>query len=162
MSTPSKLFDLDFNNWHQWERVAKTGMNQFKDAESAINREIKFIFTQLSRPLTIEYMEDYIDGAVVKSRKAHRSWNEDRDWSTIYQQSVDNTKAVQLFQHEQQALWTFLISHVSKDVLHHIQLDVTFSDIDRNKDTYDLWALLKKSAVTKGTCLLYTSDAADE
>jgi hypothetical protein len=28
---------------------------------------------------------------------------------------------------------------------------VTFSDIDRNKDTYDPWALLKKSAVTKGT-----------
>ena len=41
----------------------------------------------------------------------------------------------------QQALWTFLISHVSKEVLHHIQLDMTFSDIDRNKDTYDLWAL---------------------
>ena len=34
---------------------------------------------------------------------------------------------------------------------HHIQLDVTFPDIDRNKDTNDLWALLKKSAVTKGT-----------
>ena len=28
---------------------------------------------------------------------------------------------------------------------------MTFSDIDRNKDTYDLWVLLKKSAVTKGT-----------
>ena len=48
-------------------------------------------------------------------------------------------------------MWTFLISHVSKEVLHHIQFDVTFSDIDRNKDTYELWALLKKSAVTKGT-----------
>ena len=58
---------------------------------------------------------------------------------------------MQQFQYEQQGLWTFLISHVSKMVLHHIQLDVTFSDIDRNKDTYDLWALLKKSALTKGT-----------
>ena len=51
---------------------------------------------------------------------------------------------MQLFQCEQQALWTFLISHVSKEVLHHIQLNVTFSDIDINKDTYDLWALLKE------------------
>ena len=56
MSTPSKLFDLDFNNWHQWEPVAKTEINQFKDASSAINRGIKFISTQLYRPLTIEYM----------------------------------------------------------------------------------------------------------
>ena len=71
MSTPLKLFDLDFSNWHQWEPVAKTEINQFKDAESAINRGIKLISTQLSRPLTIEYMEDYMDGAVVKSRKAH-------------------------------------------------------------------------------------------
>jgi hypothetical protein len=28
---------------------------------------------------------------------------------------------------------------------------MTFSDIDRNKDTYDLWDLLKKSAETTGT-----------
>ena len=54
---------------------------------------------------------------------------------------------MQLFQYEPQALWTFLVSHVSKEVLHHIQFDLTFSDIDRNKDTYDLWALLMKSAV---------------
>ena len=139
MSTPSKLFDLDFTNWHQWEPVAKTEINQFKDAGSAINRGIKFISTQLSRPLTIEYMEDYMDGVVVRSRKAHRPWNEERDWATFYQQSVDHNKAMQLFQYEQQALWTFIISHVSKEVLHHIQLDVTFSDIDKNKDTYDLW-----------------------
>ena len=83
-------------------------------------------------------MEDYMDGVVVKSRKDHRPWNEDRDWAIFYQQSVDHTKAMQLFQYEQQALWTFLISHVSKEVLHHIQLDVTFFDIDRNKDTYYL------------------------
>ena len=75
----SKLFDLDFNNWHQWEPVVKTEINQFKDAGTAINRGIKFISTQLSRPLTIEYMEDYMDGAVVKSYQAHRPWNEDRD-----------------------------------------------------------------------------------
>jgi len=31
------------------------------------------------------------------------------------------------------------------------QLDVTYFDIDRNKDTYDVWSLLKKSAGTKGT-----------
>ena len=84
MSTPSKLFDLDFNNWHQWEPVTKTEINQFKDAGSAINCGIKFISTQLSRPLTIQYMEDYMDGAVVKSRKDHRPLNEDRDWSTFY------------------------------------------------------------------------------
>ena len=137
MSTHSKLFDLDFNNWHQWEPVAKSEINQFKDAGSAINRGIKFISTQLSRPFTIEYMEDYMDGLVVRSRKAHRPWNEDRDWTTFYQQSVDHTKAMQQFQYEQQALCTFLISHVSKEVLHHIQLDVTVSDIDRNKDTFD-------------------------
>ena len=70
MSTPSKLFDLDFNSWYQWEPVAKAELNQFNDAGSAINHEIKFISTQLSRPLTIEYMEDYMDGAVIKSRKA--------------------------------------------------------------------------------------------
>ncbi len=84
MSTPSKLFELDSNNWHQWEPVAKTEINQFKDAGSAINRGIKFISNQLSRPLTIEYMEDYMDGLVVRSRKAHRPWNEDRDWTTFY------------------------------------------------------------------------------
>jgi hypothetical protein len=120
MSTPSKLFDLDFNYWHQWEPVAKTEMNQFKDSGSAINRGIKFISTQLSRPLT-EYMEDYMDGLVVGSCKAHRRWNEDRDWTTFYQQSVDHNKAIQQFQYEQQALLTFLISHVSKEVPHHIQ-----------------------------------------
>ena len=98
----------------------KTEINQFKDAGRAINRGIKFISTQLSRPLTIEYMEDYMDGLVVRSRKAHRPWNEERDWATFYQQSVDHNKAMQLFQYEQQALWTFIISHVSKEVLHHI------------------------------------------
>ena len=56
---------------------------------------------------------------------------------------------MQLFQYEQQALWTF-ISHVIKEVLNYIQLDEFFSDIDRNKDTYDLWVLLKKSAATNG------------
>jgi len=58
---------------------------------------------------------------------------------------------MQLFQYEQQVLCTFLISHVSREVLYHIQLDVTFPDIDQNKDTCDLWVLLKKSAVRKGT-----------
>jgi len=83
MSTASKLFDLDFKNWHQWEPIAKTEINHFKDAGSAINRGVKFITTQLSRPLTIEYMEDYMDGIVVRSRKAERPWNEDRDWATV-------------------------------------------------------------------------------
>ena len=49
---------------------------------------------------------------------------------------------MQLIQHEQQALWTFIISHVRKEVLHHIQLDVNNADIDKHKDIYDLWALL--------------------
>ena len=151
MSTSSKLFDLDFKNWHQWEPIAKTEINHFKDAGSAINRGVKFITTQLSRPLTIEYMEDYMDGIVVRSRKAERPWNEDRDWATFYQQSVDHGKAMQMFQYEQQGLWTFLLSHVSKEVLSHIQLDTSYAEIDKNKDTYDLWAQLKKSAVTKGT-----------
>ena len=62
MSTPSKLFDLDFTDWNQWDPVAKTEINQFKDAGSAINRENKLFSTQLSRPLTIDYMEDYLDG----------------------------------------------------------------------------------------------------
>ena len=35
--------------------------------------------------------------------------------------------------------------------LHRIQLDVNYADIDKHKDTYDLCALLKKSAVTKGS-----------
>ena len=59
-----------------------------------------------------------------------------KDWTTFYQQSGDHGKAklaLQLFQYEQKALWTFIISHVSKEVLHHIQLDVTFSDIDKIK-----------------------------
>ena len=85
---------------------------------------------------------------MVKSRKAHQPWNEDRDWSTFYQQLVGHGEAMQIFQYEQQALWTFIISHVSKEVLHHIKLDVTYSDIYCNKDTY---ALLMKSTVTKGT-----------
>ena len=51
----------------------KTEINQFKDAGSAINRGIKFISTQLSCSLTIEYMEDYMDRPVVISRKAHRT-----------------------------------------------------------------------------------------
>ena len=40
----------------------KTGINQLKDTGSAISRGTKFISTQLSRPLAIEYMEDYMDG----------------------------------------------------------------------------------------------------
>ena len=58
---------------------------------------------------------------------------------------------MQMFQYDQQALWTFLQSHVSIEVLSHIQLDTSYVEIDKNKDTYDLWALLKKSAVAKGT-----------
>jgi len=48
MSTPAELFDLDFNNWHQWESVDKMETNQFKDSESAINRGIKFISSSYS------------------------------------------------------------------------------------------------------------------
>ena len=89
-----------------------------------------------------------MDGQVVKCRKAPRPWNEYRDWTTFYQQSVDHSKAMQLFQYKQQVLWTFIISHVRNEVLYHIQLDVKYAVIDKHKDTYDLWALLKKSAVT--------------
>jgi len=49
---------------------------------------------------------------------------------------------------------TFLLSHVSKEVLiSHIQLDTSYVEIRlyKNKDSYDLWTLLKKSSVTKGT-----------
>jgi len=42
---------------------------------------------------------------------------------------------MQLFQYEQQAHWSFIISHVSNEVIHHIQLDVTYADIDKHKDT---------------------------
>jgi len=41
--------------------------------------------------------------------------------------------------------------YVRKEALHHIYLDVNYDNIDKHKDTYDLWALLKKIAVTKGT-----------
>jgi len=68
---------------------------------------------------------------------------------------------MQLFQYEQRALWTFLISHANNEVLHHIQLDVVYSDIDRNKDTYDsrnipstkilMWSLLPLSGNIKTT-----------
>ena len=61
---------------------------------------------------------------------------------------------MQMFQYEQQALWTFLPSHISKEVLSHIQLGTYYVEIDKNKDMCDLWALLKKSAVTKGTYTL--------
>jgi len=74
-----------------------------------------------------------MDEAVVKNRKAHRLRNEDRDWETFYQQWVDHCKAMQMFQYEQQALWTFIISFVSKEVLQHIQLHVTYSDIDQQE-----------------------------
>ena len=46
---------------------------------------------------------------------------------------------------------TFLLYHVCKELLSHIQLGTSYVEIDKNNDTYDLWALLKKSAVTKGT-----------
>jgi len=85
-----------------------------------------------------------MDGAEVKSRKAHWPWNEDRDWSTFYQESVDRNKAMQMVKYEQQALWTFIISHVSKEVLHHIQLDVTYSDIDRIKDIWSMGSTQEK------------------
>jgi len=62
---------LGLQQLHQLKPVAKTEMYQFKDVRSAINRRINFIYTQLSCPLTIKYMEDYMDGAVVKSCKAH-------------------------------------------------------------------------------------------
>ena len=39
----------------------------------------------------------------------------------------------------------------AKKSFHYVQLDANYADIDKHKDTYDLWALLKKSAVTKGT-----------
>ena len=152
MSTPSKLFNLDFTNKHQWEPIAKTEINRFKDAGSAIVRGIKFISTLLSRPLTIEYMEDYME--VVKSRTVHRPWNEDRDWTTFYQQSVDHSKAMQLFQYEQQALWTFIFSHVSKEVLHQIQLDFNYADIDKHKDTMTLRSFLPYQLQFKITILL--------
>jgi hypothetical protein len=130
---------LDFNNWHQWEPVANTEINQFKEAESAINHGIKFIFTQLSRPLTIEYMEDYTELWLKVAKPTDLGMRTEIGQPFINSRSI--IKAMQLFQYEQQAPWTFIISHVSKEVLHHIQLDVTFFDIDRNKDTYDLWAL---------------------
>ena len=98
-------------------------------------------------------MENYVDVIVVQSRKADRFWNEDSDWATFYQQSVDHKKLCKCT-YEQQALWTFaiyLLSHVSKEVLSHIQLGTSYVTIDKNKDTYDLWSLLKKSVVTKGT-----------
>ena len=86
----------------------KTKKISFTDTGIAINRGVKFISSQLSRPLTIElHMEDYMDGAVIKPRKSHRPRNEDRDWSTFYQQSVDHTKAMQLFQYEQRAYGHF-------------------------------------------------------
>ena len=49
-----------------------------------------------------------------------------------------NGKAMQMFQYAQQALWTFLLFHVSKEVLSHIQLDTSYVEIDKNTDTYDL------------------------
>ena len=60
-----------------------------------------FITTQLSRPLTIEYMENYMDDIVVRRCKADRPLNEDRDWENLYQQSVHHNKAMQMIQNEQ-------------------------------------------------------------
>ena len=122
-------------------------INYFKDAVSAINCGVKVITTQLSRPLTIEYM----DGIVVQSRKAEQPWNDVRDWTTFYQQSVDHNKVMQMFRYENQALWTFLLSHVTNEVRSHIQLDYGNVEINKNKYTYDQWGLLKKIAVTKAT-----------
>ena len=45
---------------------------------------------------------------------------------------------MQMFQNEQQVLWKYLLSHVSKEVLSHIQLGTSYIEIDKNKDTYDL------------------------
>lgn len=43
----------------------------------------------------MEVTEDYMDGFVVRSRRADRPWNEDRDWA-ICEQFVENNLAKQL------------------------------------------------------------------
>ena len=68
MSTPSYATSVSTIGMNG--NQSKTEINQFKDAGNAISRGIKFISTQLSRPLTIEYIEDYMNRAVVKVLKS--------------------------------------------------------------------------------------------
>ena len=56
-----------FKNWHQWELIAKSEINHFKDAGSTINCGAEFVTTQLARPLTTTV---YMNVIVVRSRKA--------------------------------------------------------------------------------------------
>ena len=95
MSTPSKLFD----------KVASMRL-----------------FLLNYDALSIEYMEDYMD--MVGKTVARRI---DPEMRTVTEQHSINclliSNAMQLFQYEQKALWTFLIFHVSNEVLHHIQID---------------------------------------
>jgi len=61
---------------HSLQAPLRRRLQQIKTLEALSIVEISFY----PRPLTIEYMEIYMDGTVVKVL-VYWSWNEDRDWS---------------------------------------------------------------------------------
>jgi len=91
-------------------------------------------------------------------QQSSRLWHDDTDWPLYNKATKEYYVSQQHYQHDKQALWSYLLTHIDSDVDHLIKLHPEYAEAVDNLDTKKLWIILRQSvknfvSVALTTCM---------
>ena len=83
--------------------------------------------------------------------KSSRLWNDATDWPLYNKAKEEFYASQQRYQHDKQALRSYLLTHIDSDVDHLIKLHPEYAEASDDSDTNKLWIILRESINQHGT-----------
>jgi hypothetical protein len=152
MSLTSNLPLLTSANWYQWEQLALNSISVYGHAGRAIQTNQPYTAVEPCKPLRIFYLEEVEDADMdIVVQQSSRLWNDATDWPLYNKAKEEYYVTQQKYQHDKQALWSYLLTHIDSDVDHLIKLHPDYAEAAENWDTNKLWIILRQSVNQHGT-----------
>ena len=152
MILTSNLPLLTSANWYQWEQLALNSISVYGHAGRAIQTNQPYTAVEQCKPMRIFYLEEVENADMdIIVQQSSRLWNDATDWPLYNKTKEEYYVSQQRYQHDKQALWSYLLTHIDSDVDHLIKLHPDYAEAAENWDTNKLWIILRQSVNQHGT-----------
>ena len=109
------------------------------------------LVTEPCKPMRIFYLEEVentdMEIVVQQSSRLYGA----TDWPLYNNAKEEYYVSQQCYQHDKQALWSYLLTHIDSDVDYLIKLHPEYAEASDNLDTNKLWIIFRQSFNQHGT-----------
>ena len=129
MSHTSNLPLLTSANWYQWEQLALNSISVYGHAGRAIQTNQPYTAVEPCKPMRIFYLEEVENADMdIIVQQSSRLWNDATDWPLYNKAKEEYYVSQQRYQHDKQALWSYLLTQIDSDVDHLIKLHPDYAE----------------------------------